>query len=821
MRLRDLGGLFVIDFIDMTPPKNQRAVEDRLRDALKHDRARVQVARISRFGLLEMSRQRLRPSLGDSTTIECPRCHGQGKIRGVESLALSILRIIEEEAMKDSTERVIAHLPVSVATFLLNEKRRAILDMEERQEVEVLLLPNKHIETPDYQIERLRTQDLAKQPEERPSHELTYTPQSAGTPYSRQAEPTRSEEPTVKALAHTSPIPMREPTPESERPSPTWPPRTQDRQPMGYTGPQETQSHDRPQEENLLKRIWTGLFAPLAPRPAEPPAQPFQATRGPAAEGLTTRYERPLQGDQQRPDQGHRPRGEEGRRPRGEDSRRPRGEETRRDDGRDQRQGGRGEGDRQRSGGRGEQRPGDRPGPRPGERQTDRPGRRPGDQPEDRPTERGSERSGAQDGQRGRPETGEPPQERREGEPRSRRGGRGRGRRDEPGVSDETRIAGGQRETPREETPDSSDAPSRAPARETPPLDQGQRVRSESENAAGEHATSDPAEANGLSGIAPQEIAPRGEPTPDLSTTGEAVAGIPAPAPDAAVEIEPPAVDTHPGFSEPPRSDANLERTARTADAEPVTPPSVTTADPPPVAIPFAIRAERPTTQDEQHLPATDAERPLDLPTPQSTPATGPDQEPLPRGPSRQDQDTWNDEDFDTYPVYSATPTRAPQPQVTREQDGDFVSDAGKSDVDQDDLVDESEAVEGTEAVGPEQTDRPRTRRRRGGRSRRRPTGETAGILDPDGTADGVFDAGGEPIPGQDRETGPGDTSASDDDASGSREEGSFRMHAKPDSESQTAPVDRTLEERTTVPAADMAVVQVQSPDRIQDSGGG
>lgn len=823
LRLRDLGGLFVIDFIDMTPPKNQRAVEDRLRDALKHDRARVQVARISRFGLLEMSRQRLRPSLGDSTTIECPRCHGQGKIRGVESLALSILRIIEEEAMKDSTERVIAHLPVSVATFLLNEKRRAIMDLEERQEVEVLLLPKAHIETPDYQIERLRTQDLAKQPDERPSHELTYVPQSVGTPYSRQAEPTRSEEPTVKALTHTSPIPMREPTPESERPSPAWPPRTQDRQPMGYTGPQETQPHDRQPEENLLKRIWTGLFAPLAPRPVEPPAQPFQPTRGPAAEGRTTRYERPLQGDQQRPDQGQRPRGEEGRRPRGEDSRRPRGEETRRDDGRDQRQGGRGEGDRQRSGARGEQRPGDRPGPRQGERQTDRPGRRPGDQPEDRPTERGSERSSAQDSQRGqpRPETGEPPQERREGEPRSRRGGRGRGRRDEPGVSDESRFTGGQRETSREGPPDSSDALSRVPAQETPPLDQAQRVHSERENTAGERTESDLADAHMFSGFEPLETTASGEPAPDL-TTGRAVACIiPASVPDAAVDIEPMAGDAHPGFSEPPRSDANLERTVRTADAEPVTPPLDPTTAQSPVAIPFAIPAERPTTPDEQHPTATDAERPLDLPTTLPTAAAGAEQEPSPRGPSRQDHDIWNDEDFDTYPVYSATPTRSPQPQVTREQDGDFVSNAGKSDVDQDDLVDESEAVEGTEAVGPEQSDRPRTRRRRGGRSRRRPTGETAGVLDPDGTADGVFDASGEPFPGPDRETVPGDTSASDDDASGSWEEGSLRMHAKPDSEPQTAPVDRTLEERTTAPAADMAVVQIQTPDRIQDSGGG
>jgi hypothetical protein len=136
LRLRDLGGLFVIDFIDMTPAKNQREVENRLRDALKQDRARVQVARISRFGLLEMSRQRLRPSLGESSQHVCPRCKGQGTIRGVESLALSVLRIVEEEAMKDSTARILAQLPVDVAAFLLNEKRRKIFEIEQRHQVE-------------------------------------------------------------------------------------------------------------------------------------------------------------------------------------------------------------------------------------------------------------------------------------------------------------------------------------------------------------------------------------------------------------------------------------------------------------------------------------------------------------------------------------------------------------------------------------------------------------------------------------------------------------------------------------------------------------
>ncbi|MDC9729712.1 MAG: Rne/Rng family ribonuclease [Methyloprofundus sp.] len=159
LRLRDLGGLFVIDFIDMLANKNQRAVENRIRDALKIDRARVQTSRISRFGLLEMSRQRLRPSLGDTTQLTCPRCNGQGEIRNVESVALSVLRILEEEAMKSGTDKVIAHLPIECATFLLNEKRPSIDQIESRLNVHIIVLPCKHLETPAYTIERIKSKD--------------------------------------------------------------------------------------------------------------------------------------------------------------------------------------------------------------------------------------------------------------------------------------------------------------------------------------------------------------------------------------------------------------------------------------------------------------------------------------------------------------------------------------------------------------------------------------------------------------------------------------------------------------------------------------
>ena len=160
LRLRDVGGLIVIDFIDMTPPKHQREVENRLRDALKQDRARVQTARISRFGLLEMSRQRLRPSLGESSNHVCPRCDGQGTIRGDESLALSVLRLIEEESLKDNTGQVNAQVPVTVATYLLNEKRSALRVIEDRTKVTILVIPNQYLETPHFNVERLRKDEL-------------------------------------------------------------------------------------------------------------------------------------------------------------------------------------------------------------------------------------------------------------------------------------------------------------------------------------------------------------------------------------------------------------------------------------------------------------------------------------------------------------------------------------------------------------------------------------------------------------------------------------------------------------------------------------
>src|SRR5206468_7959679 len=148
------------DFIDMESAKNQREVENRLKDALKYDRARVSLGKIPRFGLMELSRQRLRPALAESAYIACPRCHGIGHIRGTASTSLHILRILQEEAMKENTAQVVAQVPVDVATFLLNEKRTEVLSIETRFKVNVLLVPNRHLETPNYTIERLRHDDL-------------------------------------------------------------------------------------------------------------------------------------------------------------------------------------------------------------------------------------------------------------------------------------------------------------------------------------------------------------------------------------------------------------------------------------------------------------------------------------------------------------------------------------------------------------------------------------------------------------------------------------------------------------------------------------
>ena len=209
LRLRDVGGLVVIDFIDMSPTRHQREVENRLRDSLKQDRARVQVTRISRFGLLEMSRQRLRPSLGESANHVCPRCSGHGTIRSAESLALSILRLIEEEALKDNTIQVQAQVPVTVATYLLNEKRNAVIKMEKRHKVSILVIPNPHLETPHFDVRRLRADEV----ESANSFALIEKPEDANAAQIvLNKEKASFEEPALKGLqAPAAPAPSAAP----------------------------------------------------------------------------------------------------------------------------------------------------------------------------------------------------------------------------------------------------------------------------------------------------------------------------------------------------------------------------------------------------------------------------------------------------------------------------------------------------------------------------------------------------------------------------------------------------------------------------------
>jgi ribonuclease E len=216
LRLRDLGGLVVIDFIDMEVARNQREVENRLHDSLRYDRARVQMGKISRFGLLELSRQRLRPSLGESSYISCPRCHGTGHIRGTDSSALHILRIIQEEAMKENTAVLQAQVPVDVATYLLNEKRSEIHAIEARLKVNVVLIPNIHLETPNYNITRLR-HDEVKSGEVQTSYQLVEKPTTeiALPSASQETKPVRQQA-AVRGITPSQPAPVREQVPQRE-----------------------------------------------------------------------------------------------------------------------------------------------------------------------------------------------------------------------------------------------------------------------------------------------------------------------------------------------------------------------------------------------------------------------------------------------------------------------------------------------------------------------------------------------------------------------------------------------------------------------------
>ena len=218
LRLRDLGGLVVIDFIDMSSSKHQRAVEDRLQGSLKYDRARVQLGRISRFGLLEMSRQRLRASLGESSQIVCPRCEGHGRMRSVESLSLSIIRVAEEHAMKENTGQVLVQAPVEIANFLLNEKRSALREIEARHDAPIVIVADEQLHTPHYEVTRLRENELGEE-SGKPSYQRG-TPRKLPVHALTKGQLNIPPPPAVTRVAPPRPAPVREEREEAPVPTP-------------------------------------------------------------------------------------------------------------------------------------------------------------------------------------------------------------------------------------------------------------------------------------------------------------------------------------------------------------------------------------------------------------------------------------------------------------------------------------------------------------------------------------------------------------------------------------------------------------------------
>jgi ribonuclease E len=272
LRLRDLGGLIVIDFIDMEVAKNQREVEQRLKDALHHDRARVQMGKISRFGLMELSRQRLRPSLSEGSHVTCPRCSGTGHIRDTESSALQVLRIIQEEAMKENSATIHVQVPVDVAAFLLNEKRGEILKIENRHRITVILIPNKHLETPHYKLERIKVDDprLEDAAASYTLAESTETDMAYAKTQKEEAKP--RQEAVVKSITPAQPAPVVErPAKPAAAAAPAAP-----AEPV-YTPPPPPQGFFA-----KLRNFFFGEPAPVTPPPAPAaPAKPAEpATAG-------------------------------------------------------------------------------------------------------------------------------------------------------------------------------------------------------------------------------------------------------------------------------------------------------------------------------------------------------------------------------------------------------------------------------------------------------------------------------------------------------------------------------------------------------------
>ena len=250
LRIRDLGGLIVIDFIDMGPNRNQREVENKLRDSVRQDRARIQIGRISRFGLLEMSRQRLRPSLGEATQSVCPRCNGIGQVRSVESLALAILRLVGEEARKERSSKVIVQLPVDVSNYILNEKRAWAQSIQDENEVSVVLIGNPNLETPNYTIKRVRDDELELPENKATSYKQVEKKEEPTDVFQAQHAPPQPEQPAVAGVIPQAPAPA--PTPVEKQ-----------RRPRRTSG----------------RSLWQRLFGWLSPTPKKEEAAPGRRSR--------------------------------------------------------------------------------------------------------------------------------------------------------------------------------------------------------------------------------------------------------------------------------------------------------------------------------------------------------------------------------------------------------------------------------------------------------------------------------------------------------------------------------------------------------------
>ncbi len=425
MRLRDLGGLLVIDFIDMESQRNQRDVELRFREALHFDRARVQVSKISRFGLLELSRQRLRPSLEETAHINCPRCSGTGFIRGTESTALHLLRILQEEVMKENTGAVHAQVPVDVASFLLNEKRSEIQKLEARLKVNIVLVPNVHLDTPHYRVQRLRHDELNLMEHVPASYELVEAPEATGAEPVGSGDAKRErQEAAVKGVTPDQPAPMVAELPAE---------RAAQRPPAGTRLPQKTADAPR---AGIIGRIlgWFNLDRTETTQTAAP-------TRTPSTSRARGEEPRRRPQGERRPEHRATERGERGER----GGRGGRGERGERGESRRGRGGERGEGRR----GRSEQRPesGARGEPRgdsqPRRERSERGGARGGERPREQaaPQTPMAAASQAPDAANATPRDGDEPRRRR-GRRDRQRGQRTPGERMTPDSPAATPMAG-------------------------------------------------------------------------------------------------------------------------------------------------------------------------------------------------------------------------------------------------------------------------------------------------------------------------------------------------------------------------------------------